>query len=609
MLNVTDALGVGVLQIIDGVPIAKTAVMKHFLDECGGAQTFVSAKPGNDLIVTDAFDNERTFEIIRAPSIGDDIMLVADVTQRRQQEREIRALALYPQQNPSPVIRIARTGKLLNANPASRELMHDWKVAVGDVVPNHIRTVVQRTLEDDRNLNHDVVIGESIYTIAFSPSPDGEYVNGYGMDITSLKVAQMALKNANEALEQRVEERTREVQSSERNLKAAQRIAHLGSWSNNLKTGLTEWSNESFRIFGLEPGSVTPTMEIFFDLIHPEDLPEVERNLREAAEDLQDYSMEYRIMRPNGDIRAIEEFGQVVTDDGGQVLRLTGAIQDITERKRVETELRIAKEHAELANRAKSAFLANMSHELRTPLNAIIGFSDLMSNQVLGPVGNDQYRSYLKDIHDSGHHLLGVINDVLDVSKIEAGKFTVVVQDVALEDILEKAYRFTIGQAQAASVRLQMDFDENLPLVKADPRKSLQTLLNILSNAVKFTPEDGAILVTTTLELEHVRVTVTDTGIGMSPREVARALKPFEQIDTRLERRYEGTGLGLYLAKSFAEYGGGSLNIKSTKGKGTAISITFPLADLRISQTSWNSPANTIQDVGQGASKDTDQDT
>ena len=194
---------------------------------------------------------------------------------------------------------------------------------------------------------------------------------------------------------------------------------------------------------------------------------------------------------------------------------------------------------------------------------------------------------------------------MLDGSKIEAGKFSVIAQDVVLGELLEKAYRFTIGQAQAASVRLQMNIDENLPLVKADPRKGLQTLLNILSNAVKFTPEDGTISVTTTLELEHVRVTVTDTGIGMSPREVARALKPFEQIDTRLERRYEGTGLGLYLAKSFAEHGGGSLDIKSSKGKGTAISITFPLAGFRIKQPPWHSPTNANQD----APKDAEQDT
>ncbi|HEY9079180.1 ATP-binding protein [Magnetovibrio sp.] len=586
LLNVTDALGVGVLKIQDGAPVALTAEMQHFLDDCGGGQTFVEAKPGADLVTTDVFNNERTFEIIRAPSIGDDILLVADVTQKRQHEREIRALALYPQQNPSPVMRISHTGRLLHANPASRELLRDWQVREGDMVPTRIQNIVARAIQDKENLNIDVVIGESIYTIAFSPAPDGEYVNGFGMDITSLKVAEMALKNANEALEQRVEERTREVQKSERTLKAAQRIAHLGSWSNDLVTGQTDWSNECFRILGLEPGSVLPTMESFFDIVHPDDLPHVERTIRQSARDMQDYSMEYRIMHPNGSIRTIEEFGQVISDDSGRVMRLTGAIHDITERKKVENELRIAKEHAELASRAKSAFLANMSHELRTPLNAIIGFSDLMNNQVLGPVGNDQYQSYLKDIHDSGHHLLGVINDVLDVSKIEAGKFTVSLQDVALSDLLEKAYRFTTGQAQSAGVRLHMNFDDNLPLVKADPRKSLQTLLNILSNAVKFTPEGGSITVDTALELEHVRVTITDTGIGMSHREMTRALKPFEQIDTRLERRYEGTGLGLYLAKSFAEHGGGSLTIKSAKGKGTAISITFPLADMRLGQSS-----------------------
>jgi len=582
LLNVTDALGVGVLQIQGEIATAKTALMKRFLDDCGGADTFVRAEPGEDLVIEDVHAKARTFEIIRAPSIGEDILLVADVTQRRQQDRDIRALALYPQQNPSPVIRISRSGKLLNTNPACQELLRDWNVEEGGLVPTRIQTIVQRTLEDNESLHIDVVIGESIYTIAFSPSPDGEYVNGFGMDITNLKVAEMALKDANEVLEQRVEERTREVQRSERNLKAAQRIAHLGSWSNNLRTGQTEWSNECFRILGLEPGSVTPSMEMFFDIVHPDDLPHVEGIIREAMEDLQDYAMEYRIMLPNGDIRMIEEFGQVSVDDGGKLLRLTGAVHDITERNKVETELRIAKEHAELASRAKSAFLANMSHELRTPLNAIIGFSDLMNNQVLGPVGNDQYRSYLKDIHDSGHHLLAVINDVLDVSKIEAGKFSVILQNVALSDLLEKAYRFTAGQAQVAGVHLQMKLDDDLPMVKADPRKSLQTLLNILSNAVKFTPENGTISVETFLELEHVRVTVTDTGIGMSPREVARALKPFEQIDTRLERRYEGTGLGLYLAKSFAEHGGGTLNINSVKGKGTAISITFPLAQLRI---------------------------
>ncbi|OEJ66940.1 sensor histidine kinase [Magnetovibrio blakemorei] len=582
LMAVTDALGVGVLKIVNQETIAKTAVMQRFLDDCGGAKTFLQATPGVDLEVEDAHHNQRTFEIIRADTIGKDLMLVTDVTERRQQDRVIHDLALFPQQNPSPVIRISKKGTLLNANPASQSLMEDWNVAEGDLVPAHIRKVVLRTLDDHENFHQDVVIGESIFTIVFSPSPDGEYVNGYGMDITSLKVAEMALKNANDVLEQRVNNRTREMKRSESNLKNAQRIAHLGSWSHNLQTGDSYWSEEHYRILGLVPDSVPPSLETFFDTVHPDDLSYVESSIREAMADLHDYVLEYRVVHPNGAIRMIEELGQVTTDSFGRLLELSGSLLDITERKKVETELRIAKEHAEMASRAKSSFLANMSHELRTPLNAIIGFSDLMTNEILGPVSNPQYMSYLKDIHDSGQHLLSVINDVLDVSKIEAGKFTIDTQDVHLSELLEKAYRFTAGQAQAAGVRLKMDFDDNLPLIKADPRKSLQLLLNILSNATKFTPEGGTITVETTLEITHVRVKVTDTGIGMTPREVARALQPFEQIDTRLERRYEGTGLGLYLSKMFAKHGNGNLEISSIKGKGTIISITFPLADLHI---------------------------
>lgn len=584
LMAVTDALGVGVLKIKDRKATAKTAVMQRFLNECGGAETFLQAEPGVDLEVEDIHQNHRTFEIIRAANIGEDLVLIMDVTERRQQDCEIRNLALYTQQSPSPVIRISKTGKLLNANPACESLLQDWNVAEGDLVPAHIRKVVLRTLDDHENFHQNVVIGESIYTIVFSPSPDGDYVNGYGMDITSLKVAEMALKNANDVLEQRVHERTQEMKRSETNLKNAQRIAHLGSWSHNLQTGESYWSEEHYRLLGLVPDSVAPSLENFFDTVHPDDLAYVESSIREAMADLHDYVLEYRVVHPNGAIRTIEELGQVTTDSVGRLLKLSGSLLDITDRKKVETELRIAKEHAEMASRAKSSFLANMSHELRTPLNAIIGFSDLMTNEILGPVGNPQYMSYLIDIHDSGQHLLSVINDVLDVSKIEAGKFTIETQDVHLSELLEKAYRFTAGQAQAAGVRLKMNFDDNLPLIKADPRKSLQLLLNILSNATKFTPEGGTITVETVLEITHVRVNITDTGIGMTSREVARALQPFEQIDTRLERRYEGTGLGLYLAKIFAEHGNGQLDISSIKGKGTTISITFPLAELRISK-------------------------
>ncbi|MEG3618076.1 ATP-binding protein [Magnetovibrio sp. PR-2] len=581
LISITDALDIGVLHLGQDRPQAKTLAMKRFIDDCG-LDEFLSAQPGSDLIVTDQLGEQRIFEVVQPEDIEDDIRLFADITERRMHERNIEQLALYPQQNPNPVIRISKDGILLNANPASSELLKDWGIIVKETVPSDVVRVVGDVirLKDERFMY--AVVGETIFTITFSPAPDGEYANGYGMDITSLKVAEMALKDANDALEERVAERTRAVQRSERNLKAAQQIAHLGSWSHNFKTGVSLWSDEYYRILGLEPGSLAPSFNAFYDSVHPEDLPTVEKSIQYCMDNNENYTIEYRVMHPDGAIRTIEEIGRVNGDGIGNLISMEGSILDITERKKVETELRQAKEQAELANRAKSAFLANMSHELRTPLNAIIGFSDLMSNQVLGPVDNPNYLSYLGDIHESGQHLLSVINDVLDVSKIEAGKSSVDLQKTDINALLEKAYRFTSGQAQTAGVRLSMNYDTPFPPIMADPRKALQLLLNILSNAVKFTPENGKITVESTLEIGRVRVIVKDTGIGMSNQDIQKALRPFEQVDTRLERRYDGTGLGLYLAKSFAEECRGSLSISSIKGKGTRVSITFPLAQMTI---------------------------
>ena len=581
LVSVTDALDIGVLQLGADAATPKTQTMKRFIDDCG-LDVFLNVEPGNDLTVTCDDGSERIFEVVELKDIGEELWLFADITERRMREREVEQLALYPQQNPNPVIRISKDGILMNANPASGDLLQDWGIAVGENVPSDVVRVVRDVLRSKDERFMYAVVGETIFTITFSPSPDGEYANGYGMDITSLKVAEMALKDANDALEQRVEERTRAVQRSERNLKAAQQIAHLGSWSHDFQTGISLWSDEYFRIMGLEPGSTPPSLTAYYDAIHPEDLHNVEQALQYCMDNEEDYTIEYRVMHPDGTIRTVEEIGRIKGDGFGNLMSMEGSILDITDRKKVEVELRQAKEQAELANRAKSAFLANMSHELRTPLNAIIGFSDLMSNQVLGAIDNPSYLSYLGDIHESGQHLLSVINDVLDVSKIEAGKSTVDLQEIGIHTLLEKAYRFTSGQAQTSGVTLSMEPATSLPNIVTDPRKALQLMLNILSNAVKFTPAGGKVSVETTLEIERIRITITDTGIGMSQREIKQALRPFEQVDTRLERRYEGTGLGLYLAKSFAEECGGTLGITSQKGKGTAVNITFPLANIKI---------------------------
>lgn len=250
---------------------------------------------------------------------------------------------------------------------------------------------------------------------------------------------------------------------------------------------------------------------------------------------------------------------------------------DVTGSYSAERQLRIAKEEAELASRAKSDFLANVSHELRTPLNAIIGFSEIIKNQMFGPMGNKRYCEYAIDIHDSGTHLLSLINDILDLSKIEAGKFELHEEPIDLEAATKSCFRIMRDRAEEAGVILQHRFPTRLPRLRADPRAVKQILLNLLSNAVKFTDPGGRVLVYANVNQEGALVMhVEDTGIGIAEADIAKAMSPFGQVDSSLSRKYEGTGLGLPLTRHLVDLHEGDLTLQSTMGQGTQVAISFP---------------------------------
>ena len=238
-------------------------------------------------------------------------------------------------------------------------------------------------------------------------------------------------------------------------------------------------------------------------------------------------------------------------------------------------QLYFAKLGAETANQAKSEFLANMSHELRTPLNAIIGFSEVIKRGMFGPL-SERYRSYGGDIFDSGNHLLKLINEILDLSKLEAGHFDLHEEDVDIAAVIGASKRLVEAQAEKAKVRLTEAIDDDLPLIRADDRRMRQILINILSNAVKFTPEGGIIRVESSVRDAGLVISVSDTGIGMSPEEIPKALEPFGQIDSTISRKYEGTGLGLPLAKHLVELHGGTLIVESALSVGTTVTIVLP---------------------------------
>ena len=250
---------------------------------------------------------------------------------------------------------------------------------------------------------------------------------------------------------------------------------------------------------------------------------------------------------------------------------------DVTARTRAENDLKVAKETAEIANRAKSEFLANMSHELRTPLNAVIGFSEVMKAEMLGPLGDPQYLTYTNDIHQSGMHLLHVINDILDISKIEAGKLELYDETFDPEPAIDSCIRLVDERAKDGSVSLSVRIPNKLPQIHADERKLKQILINLLSNAVKFTPEGGEVSIAAEADPERgLILSVQDTGIGIAGEDIARVMKPFGQVESTLSRSFEGTGLGLPLAKALAELHGGSLDLESSIGSGTTVTVQLP---------------------------------
>jgi len=260
------------------------------------------------------------------------------------------------------------------------------------------------------------------------------------------------------------------------------------------------------------------------------------------------------------------------TDEIGLLSRALRVFRDDAIEKQ---QLHLAKIGAETANRTKSEFLANMSHELRTPLNAIIGFSEVITLGMFGPI-NERYRSYGSDIFSSGNLLLELINEILDLSKLEAGQLELHDEDVDLAAAIGASRRLIESQAEKANIRVSEEIEDRLPLLRADDRRIRQILINLLSNAVKFTPEGGQVRVLAYRKNQDIVIAVIDTGIGMAPEEIPKALEPFGQIDSKISRKYEGTGLGLPLAKHLAELHGGTLTVESEARVGTTVTIVLP---------------------------------
>ena len=279
------------------------------------------------------------------------------------------------------------------------------------------------------------------------------------------------------------------------------------------------------------------------------------------------------IVACDGSIIPVETEAVHFEDAGASAIQVI--FRDITDRRRVEEALRRARDQAESANRAKSEFLANMSHELRTPLNAIIGFAEVLTGEMFGPL-TDRYREYARDIHDSGYHLLSVINDILDLSKAEAGRLELHDERIDFRQTVEACVRLINERAVQSAVTIQTQLPDLLPL-RADGRLLKQIMLNLLSNATKFTPTGGTVTISADIAPSgELSVQVRDTGIGIAANDIKKVLQPFHQVDSAFNRKQGGTGLGLPLVKTMVELHGGSFTISSEPGVGTVVGFSLP---------------------------------
>jgi PAS domain S-box-containing protein len=313
-----------------------------------------------------------------------------------------------------------------------------------------------------------------------------------------------------------------------------------------------------------------------WDRTHPDDLERVQLALNYAKRTGEASTYSFRARHADGHWVWMESTTRYIFEGPARLIK--GAIsvsRDITERKKVEEELLRQREQAELASQTKTRFLANMSHELRTPLNAIIGFSDILNKELFGPLGSERYLDYAQLINESGALLLDLINDLLDMSKIEAGKFELKYEDIAACELSNACVRIVSRRAEEKGLAIEIEREPDRFLFQADQRAMKQIVLNLLTNAVKFTSK-GEVNLRVALEGDQVRIVVRDTGIGIPAHVLPKLGQPFEQANTDASRQQSGSGLGLALVKSLAALHGGTMIIESVEGEGTTVTVVLP---------------------------------
>jgi len=403
-------------------------------------------------------------------------------------------------------------------------------------------------------------------------------------DMVLRKIAEDALARSNqnlkdlaEDLESRVKKRTAEIETTRQRLELAVTAGEIGVWEANVKEDKILWDKRMHLFHGVNPEYFDGSLSAWWRTIHPQDLAQLQAQFQDALDKTGAFSSEYRILRPDGSLRHVTANAIVLYDAEHQPERIVGVNLDVTERKQIEEAMLRANVEMRRALRVKDEFLANMSHELRTPLNAVTGISESLLEQTVGAL-NEKQKKYVSTIRESGEHLLDLINDILDLSKIEAGRMDLAVADVSIQLLWDSSFRMVKEMAAKKNIAIAFEADERAQTVRGDQRRLLQILVNLLSNAIKFTPAGGqaGVKIVAHPAANQITFTVWDTGIGIAKDDIPRLFQSFTQLDSGLSRESSGTGLGLALVMQMARLHGGNVSVESVINEGSRFTVALP---------------------------------
>lgn len=549
-----------------------------------------------------------------------------DISDRKKAEEQEHLLSAIVQSSDDAIISKDLTGVILSWNGGAERLYgYSSREAIGRdvsmlVPPDHLNELpeIMSSIRQGKRIEHYTTErickdGHRIsVSLTISPIRDaaGNIMGASSIahDVTSRKAAEEALR------------------LSEERLREAQRIARFGSWELDLKVNRLSWSDEIFRIFEVDPAQFGASYEAFLDRIHPDDRSRVDSAYTYSVSNRTPYSIEHRLLFPDGRVKYVHEQCETFYDADGQPLRSVGTVQDVTELEGAEAairelntslEQRVSERTVELResqqalmnivedlnlktseleeanaklqdlDRLKSMFIASMSHELRTPLNSIIGFSSIIRDEWLGPV-NPEQKENLDTIKRSGKHLLSLINDVIDVSKIEAGRIEARFEEFDLYDLLMEAVQYVDKDLGDKGLELEVQIGHHL--LFTDRRRLLQCVINLLSNAVKFTERGGITVSSAMMDAEtgeggigtraqypQVSIAISDSGIGISREDIPKLFEAFVRLDSPLKTTVPGTGLGLYLTRKLVvDVLKGDISCRSDEGTGSTFTIRIP---------------------------------